>query len=533
MKKQSLIVALCFGLTKAAGDALHAQSCRSSSHCITGLVCRFEDNLFDPQNICRCPENLEWVDNECINQDQKDREEFAELVTILVPVLSSVVLTLIVALACCCWIHSSNVSLQRKMTSAMREKKYEDIELEDQQLEEVKVIKATDQVEQRPKTSTASSRITTAKSERPKTNGHVVQADTNHNDDEKVSREKAIKAIESEQKKLSVISDPGYQANMRFLLARPNSSMAKAINNVGNGGPGLSRSDSANFINIESRPPSARLNGFGPSSRLSRPTSATNGRKSPNISGPYLTQHMRFGQQRPKSAVAAMQNGHELASLYDKILAVSEADQKKDNTIDDLPTKKASKKALKLKKRKKSDAGIEEIRLVRVAVSAFKKRKRLRDIPKSQRGPKKKSAFESVVERVMRIRDEDHGTTYTGRTTITSSRPGTRSSNETMSSSVGSSNSTIIRPKRPESVAQRVLRERKEKKISAKTPVTPKPPKSATSSARPRTTSNGKRQPLHVALRQSASLHGPRALMAQKIKQQAHFNAVKNFQAST
>ena len=50
-------------------------------------------------------------------------------------------------------------------------------------------------------------------------------------------------------------------------------------------------------------------------------------------------------------------------------------------------------------------------------------------------------------------------------------------------------------------------------------------------SQRPKTSSaKAKRQPLHVALRQSASKHGSRAVRAEKIKEQAHFNAVKDFQ---
>ena len=114
--------------------------------------------------------------------------------------------------------------------------------------------------------------------------------------------------------------------------------------------------------------------------------------------------------------------------------------------------------------------------------------------------------------------------------TKTSSRPGTRSSrsssNSTLSSSLPSSDHDKGQnklPKRPESVRERIIRERKAKKISSKIPVTP--PRPATSKK-----SEGPKQPLHVALRKSASAHGPRAVLANKIKQQAHFSAVKNFQ---
>ena len=50
--------------------------------------------------------------------------------------------------------------------------------------------------------------------------------------------------------------------------------------------------------------------------------------------------------------------------------------------------------------------GIEEIRLVKVAVSAFKKKRRLRDLKKTNKKAKK-TTFESVVEKVMRIREEE------------------------------------------------------------------------------------------------------------------------------
>ena len=96
------------------------------------------------------------------------------------------------------------------------------------------------------------------------------------NEDDNVS----IEETKSKEKRISVISDPGYQANMRFLMQRPKSSVV--IN-----GPN-SRPNSANFINSDSRPPT-------------RSTSASSlmGRRSPGYMGPYLTESVR--PSRPTS----------------------------------------------------------------------------------------------------------------------------------------------------------------------------------------------------------------------------------------
>ena len=100
-----------------------------------------------------------------------------------------------------------------------------------------------------------------------------------------------------------------------------------------------------------------------------------------------------------------------------------------------------------------------------------------------------------------------------------------------------SGSNTTLRQNRPESVAQRILRERMEKRITARMPVTKNVDnvrgrrRSSTGSARvPIAQVNSSAKPLHEALRQSASKHAPRAIMAQRIKQQAHFSAVKDFQ---
>ena len=105
---------------------------------------------------------------------------------------------------------------------------------------------------------------------------------TNHVDDEVI--------VNDVTKKISNISDPGYQANMRFLMQRPKSSLV--MNGGGLAGGGFSRPSSASFINGDSRPPS-------------RSTSASSmiGRsRSPGIlAGPYLTEPLR--PSRPTSGM--------------------------------------------------------------------------------------------------------------------------------------------------------------------------------------------------------------------------------------
>ena len=93
-----------------------------------------------------------------------------------------------------------------------------------------------------------------------------------------------------------------------------------------------------------------------------------------------------------------------MAKLYDHIINVNEASDKKDITdkVDEINVKAKPKK--KFKKRTTSgESGIEEIRIVRKAVNAFKKKRRLRDLPKGLR-KSKKTKFESVVESYNQIK---------------------------------------------------------------------------------------------------------------------------------
>merc|ERR1719362_1858733 len=77
------------------------------------------------------------------------------------------------------------------------------------------------------------------------------------------------------EQKTSIINDPAYQSNMRNLLQRP-------ISVTLNG----SRPNSAKFLNLDSRPSSARIS-------QSRSSSASSSRKSSSLNGPYLTESIR------------------------------------------------------------------------------------------------------------------------------------------------------------------------------------------------------------------------------------------------
>ena len=85
------------------------------------------------------------------------------------------------------------------------------------------------------------------------------------------------------------------------------------------------------------------------------------------------------------------------------------------------------------------------------------------------------------------------------------------------------SNSVSLTP-RPQSVAQRILKERQERNITAKVPVTPNA----------KTNKKGKekqRQSLYLALKATAQKkkQTSKTEMTEKIRQEAHLNAVKNY----
>ncbi len=455
------------------------QNCKIDLDCLANLQCGLDPSeISPPRRICQCQHGFSWTNENCVIQGREGQNDVADFITIFVPVIVAVFATLIIVASCCCWIHSSTKLIQSDMKKATKAK-YPDEDLFDFELESQGPFKSPEKPLPRPK------------------NDELVIKISDNGEPLRPQRPLGTLDLPQEQGK---ISDLGYQSNMRLLFDRPLSPMAFS---------GEARPHSANFFNLDSRPGSAALNGAA----KSRASSANSSRKSSAINGPYLTKTLK-ATSRPTSA--KLQNGQ---ALYDKIVAVAEASEenKGQDTSDNLPRPPEPKgKAKKKKNRHYKSEAIEEIRLVRVAVNAFKKKRRLRDLKKKKKA--KKATFESVVEKVMRMRDEEKRTTYT----ITHQR--SSESNTTMSSSLSSSSSSLKskRPRRPESVAQRVLRERKEKNISAKAP------KSAPLVKKDKKITQ--KVPLHMALRQSSSKERDRAQISEKIKHEAHFRLLKNFE---
>ena len=99
------------------------------------------------------------------------------------------------------------------------------------------------------------------------------------------------------------------------------------------------------------------------------------------------------------------------------------------------------------------------------------------------------------------------------------------------------SNSTGSTSKRPESVAQRVLRERQERNLKTRflTETQVQQHMSVVQNRNRRRTSAennvkpGSAMPLHIALKQTASKHTSRDQTASRIQKEAHMEAVKGF----
>ena len=205
---------------------------------------------------------------------KEQNEAIAQVLTILIPVIMSVIVTILVIIVCCCWIHSSNLKIEKESIKKVEsEKENPEFELENIKIEGPKRAK------------TGTKRIQSA----PKiiTNDVIDESQTNDVIDEIITNDviDQNKTDDVTAKKVSTISDPGYQANLKHLLRRPQST------SVSNGPFGPGRPNSANIYNSDhSRPLSVNL-------RHSRSSSASS-HKSTSLNGPYLTEPIRHMRSR-------------------------------------------------------------------------------------------------------------------------------------------------------------------------------------------------------------------------------------------
>ena len=152
----------------------------------------------------------------------QEAEELAALLSVLIPVLASVVVTILCVIGCCCMVNTSTVTIKKKFDEEMKDTTYEEIDLTYFENEKAKNLggktksnkKPTASRPKTPKISLDQSAVTEPSEDSSKPNDihETVQDDKEHDN-----------VVDNEMpngKKLSVISDPGYQANMRFLLQR-------------------------------------------------------------------------------------------------------------------------------------------------------------------------------------------------------------------------------------------------------------------------------------------------------------------------
>lgn len=152
--------------------------CIYDGDCLKGLKCKIEDKLFQAQRICQCQNDLEYIEGKCI-----EKEEIAEILTILVPVLASVLVTILLAIACCCWIYSSTLKVELEMKQKVTKEEFE--------------LEIPEIPEDSPKPQ-------------PKVKENVIKISENG---------QKVPQIRPEE----TILDLGYQSNMRQLLQRDHS----------------------------------------------------------------------------------------------------------------------------------------------------------------------------------------------------------------------------------------------------------------------------------------------------------------------
>ena len=209
----------------------------------------------------------------------------------------------------------------------------------------------------------------------------------------------------------------------------------------GEGGSSPTSRPASAFFITNSRPGSSvatyRPNSSDLLNPRQRPLSATG--RPVGFIGPYISDSSRLPSSRspsPRPPSMAPQPGA-LSELYDKVAKVADEEEKRREEEEE-EEKRKKKKAQEEGKKKGgvggvSGSGIEEIRygcvtfptilweqekkvkdiflrLVKVAASAFKRRRNMKKVKEEQMRRRRKKGskkFESLVEQIMRIREEE------------------------------------------------------------------------------------------------------------------------------
>ena len=442
--------------------------------------------------ICKCDRDLKWINAEC----KSSESETAQLVIILVPVISASCFTLVIALLCCCWANKSTRTLKKEFKKEFR-RKSESIDLHAMESATNSSNTSNGLASKYVEKKSGRRRSSTVQRELPEiavngiSNESKVKESTGKSPAKPKPKEAPVVSIDNCSNDNIVPKDvpdsSGYKANLKLLLERPVSGISMDTRKLD--AISLMPTDGSLFNNM--RPNSAvsftygrcysPINLDGPTWLKSRPNSALGIQRktSAGYQRPYLTDLSKRPPVQPQKPDEL--RDREIMELYDEIQTLEETKEKR----------KGKKKA----KKDTYDEGIEEIKIVRKAVSAFKKRRRMREVVKNP------TKMETVADKVLKLRIQEgvtaHPNPYSrhqmNSTTSLNSRGKRRNSS-------ASNSTTNTLKNRPESVAQRILRERQEQNLKTRFLVDSAKPASKLQSA----SSSSKTMPLHLALRQSA-----------------------------
>ena len=476
----------------------------------TRLACRSPNG--GSSSICTCPEEaITWNEDrrKCLNkaggssnndEQRKREEEVAKVVTILVPILGACFAIGCVAFMCCYWIQAS-ADLAKKEASKRDTYDPNKIEFEDDDDDDDFVESDDEEPDpvHREKSNPRKKKGKGNKNGEKEMTSIVPPQDAN---EAKVAETAFTKATNGGPPKNTL--ENGYQASMRQFLTFPEMRSEPQIG---------TRPLSANVLSL-SRPGTAvRLNSAYSPRRVNSAIANGSKGKPGAVFGPYVTDVAAVARARaisprpPKPPSPPTNQGSiwpkpgDIADLYQK---VAEEEDKKEEDEDETP--------------------LEEIKLVRAAVNAFKKRRNMKKVKEEQKKRRGKR-LENLVDQILKQRQKEKSNTEKSKSQAknskNSTRRGSKSSDSSRSATSASSRGPLLGPDgRVESVAARVKRERQVKKIRARVPVTP-----------PRSSRPDKAKPLHVALRAASAKHLSKAQVKQRIQQQVHLNAVRSYRA--